>query len=147
MWQMTELQEMAIQNILELQNQAGTECQKVLLGLSNKLGITKIRDRAIEILSADDVEPVEWIQRSMEFHVDSWLLTGYRQLIQAPAGISVEHEELLGQKTISKLLRIRDAYLQIWRGNSYASATIDGGTAQIKKAFSEELEAAIWVGN
>ncbi|KIM84445.1 hypothetical protein PILCRDRAFT_67743, partial [Piloderma croceum F 1598] len=117
MWQMTKVQEMAVQTILELQNQAA------------------------------DVRPVEWIERGMEFQVDSWLLTGYQQLIQASAGISVEHEELLGQKTTSKLFRIRDAYLQICRRDPYSSAAIDSATAQIKEAFSEELEAAIWVGD
>jgi hypothetical protein len=144
MWQMTKVQEMAVQTILELQNQADTECQKSLLRLSNKLRITKIRDRAIEILSEAAVEPVEWIQRGMKFQVDSWLLGGYQQLIQASDGISVEHEELLGQKTTSKLFRIRDAYLQ---HNPLFSAPINAVTAQIKEAFSEELEAAIWVGN
>jgi hypothetical protein len=148
MWQMTKVQEIAVQAILELQNQADTECQKDLLRLSNKLRITRIRDRAIEILSEAAVEPVEWIQRGMEFQVDSWLLTGYQQLIQASDGISVEYEQLLGQKTTSKLFRIRDAYLQIsLQDNPFNPAPIDAATAQIKEAFSEELEAAIWVGN
>ena len=68
-------------------------------------------------------------------------------MIQASAGVSVEHEQLLDRKTTSKLFRIRDAYLQTWRGNPYSSAAIDDATAQIKEAFSEELEAAVWVGN
>ena len=148
MWQMTKVHEMAVQKILELQNEADTECQEDLLRLSNKLGVTKIRDRAIEILSGAYAKPIEWIQHGMEFQVDSWLLDGYKQLVQAQAGISVEDEELLGQKTTSKLFRIRDAYLRYGKYyNRYNFTLFEDTTDQIKKAFSEELEAAVWVGN
>jgi hypothetical protein len=66
MWQMTKVREMAVQEILWLHKQAGTECQKVLLRLSNKLGIREICDAVIQALSGA-LGPVKQIQLGMEY--------------------------------------------------------------------------------
>jgi len=152
MWQMTKVREMAVQEILQLHEQAGTECQKVLLKLSNKLGIREIRDAVIQTLSGA-LGPVERILLGTEFQVDLWLREGYKQLVMMKDGISVEDEERLGWKTTSKLFRMRDAYLlqtQYFRGyHSYSQA---GGmfdyivTPLVLETFAEELEAAGWGG-
>ena len=65
MWQMSKVREMAVQEILRLHKQAGTECQKVLLKLSNRLGIREIRDAVIRALSRA-LGPVEQIQLGTE---------------------------------------------------------------------------------
>ena len=148
MWQMTKVREMAVQEILQLHKQAGTECQKVLLRLSNKLGIREMRDAVIQALSGA-LGPVEQIQLGTEYRVDSWLLEGYKQLVLMKDGISVEDEERLGWKTTSKLFRVRDAYLlqmQYLCGYHGFSQFDYIVTPLIQEFFAEELEAAGWDG-
>jgi hypothetical protein len=151
MWQMTKVREMAVQEILQLHKQAGTECQKVLLKLSNKLGIREIRDAVIQALSGA-LGPVERIQLGTEFQVDSLLLEGYKQLVLTKDGISAEDEERLGWKTTSKLFRMRDAYLlqtQYLRGYyGYSQVGMFDYivTPLVLETFAEELEAAGWGG-
>jgi hypothetical protein len=151
MWQMTEVREKAVQEILQLHKQAGTECQKVMLKLSNKLRIREIRDAVIQALSGA-LGPVERIQLGTEFRVDSWLLEGYKQLVVMKDGISAEVEEGLGWKTTSKLFRMRDVYLlqtQHWRGYySYPQVGMLDYIVMplVRETFAEELEAAEWSG-
>jgi len=149
MWQMTTVQEIAVQEILQLHKRAGTDCQKVLLKLSNKLGIRELRDAVIQALSGA-LRPVEQIQLGTEFRVDSWLLEGYKQLVLT--GISAEDEEHLGWKTTSKLFRMRDTYLlqsQLFSGY-YGHSQV--GTFNfivmplMLETFAEELKAAGWGG-
>jgi hypothetical protein len=147
MWQMTKIREMAVQEILLLHKQAGTECQKVLLKLSSKLEIREIRDAVIQALSGA-LGPVERIHLGTEFRVYSWLLEGYKQLVLN--GILVEDEERLGWKTTSKLFRVRDAYLlqrqPLRRFNRYSQVDMLDCivTPLVMKTFAEELEAADW---
>ena len=149
MWQMAKVREKAVQEILQLQEHAGTECQKVLLKLSTKLGIREIRNAVIQALSST-LGSVQLIQFSTEFQVDSWALEGYMQLVLAKDGISVEDEERLGWKTTSKLFRIRDAYLLqtlCVRGlYNNTRAFDDIVTPLIRETFAKELEAAGWDG-
>jgi len=83
--------------------------------------------------------------------VDSWLLQGYKQLVEASSGISVETEEQLGWTRTSKLFRIRDEYLQ---GRYPYNKTLAGQrwnrdsnltNRLIKDVFAEELKDAGWV--
>ena len=97
MWQMPGVREMAIKEILYLQNLVSADGQKDLLRVSTKLGIREIRDAAISALSSS-LQPAEQIQLGIEFQVDSLLLQGYTQMVQAEGGIQVEHEKLLGRK-------------------------------------------------
>jgi len=146
MWQMAKIREIAIKEILQLQNRHGAasaDDQKGLLRLSTKLGIREIRDAAIGAISSS-LRPVEQIQLGIELQVDSWLLEGYTQLVQARGGISVEHEELLGQKTIAKLFRIRDEYLQNLQ--EYGDIAQTYAVDKIRQVFAEELRDAVWGG-
>ena len=148
MWQMSKVREMAVQEILRLHKQAGTECQKVLLKLSNRLGIRDIRDAVIRALSRA-LGPVEQIQLGTEYQVDSWLLEGYKQLVLMKDGISAEDEEHLGWKTTSKLFRVRDAYLlqtQFFCGYYGFSLFNYIFTPLVQEMFAEELESARWGG-
>ena len=143
MWQMPGVREMAVKEILYLQNLVSADGQKDLLRVSTKLGIREIRDAAISALSSS-LQPAEQIQLGIEFQVDSLLLKGYTQMVQAEGGIQVEHEKLLGRKATGKLFRIRDEYLvQIDScvGDAEACA-VD----KIKQVFSEELRDAVWGG-
>jgi hypothetical protein len=89
MWQMTNVQEMAVQEILQLHKQTSTECQKALLKPSHKLGIREICDAVIQTLSGA-LRPVKWIHLSTKFHIDLWLLEGYKQLVLTKDGIVAE---------------------------------------------------------
>jgi hypothetical protein len=148
MWQMSKVWEMAVQEILRLHKQAGTKFQKVLLKLSNRLETSEICDAVIRALSGA-LGPVEQIQLSTKYQVDSWLLEGYKQLVLMKDGISAENEEHLGWKTTSKLFRVRDACLlqmQYLRGY-YSFSQFDYIVMPlVQEIFAEELEAAGWGG-
>jgi len=142
MWHMAKVRERAVKEILRLQDGIPTDDQMSLLRLSTKLGIREIRDATIQALSGA-LQPVERIHLGIESQVDSWLIEGYRQLVQAQGGISVEHEERLGWKTTSKLFRIRDEYLHMLQDRySNNSGFV---TDKIKELFAEELQDAVWV--
>jgi hypothetical protein len=138
MWQMVGVREMAVKEILHMQNRVSADGQKDLLRLSTKLGIREIRDAAISALFGS-LMPVEQIQLGIEFQVDSLLLEGYTQMVQARGGILMEHEKLLGRKATGKLFRIRDEYLVQNRYTARAFA-VD----KIKQVFSDELRDAVW---
>ena len=149
MWQMTQVQETAVKKILE--SRVSADDQKVLLKLSSKLGITEIRNRAIQALSGA-LQPIERVKFGMECQVDSWLLEGLRQLVEAPGGISVEHEKRLEWNITSRLFRVREQYLQTRNStyghyNTYHTApnTRSFVTDRIKEVFAEELKNAVWV--
>ena len=142
-WQMAKIQETAVKQILELQDLVGVNVQEDLLRLANKLGIVEIRNKAIEKLTF--FLPVEsLIQLGNELQAGSLVIYGYKRLVEMKGGISEEHEERLGQKTTSKLFRIREAYLQELRGKGYSFRLTEN---KIKEEFAEELEAIVWVGN
>ena len=108
MWEMAKVRETAVQEILLLHEQAGIECQKFLLKLSNKLGISEIRNAVVQALSGS-LGSVDRIQLGTEFQVDRWLLEGYKQLVLAKEGISAEDEERLGWKTTARCISAADA--------------------------------------
>ena len=140
---MAKIQETAVKQILELQDLVGVNVQEDLLRLANKLGIVEIRNKAIEKLTF--FLPVEsLIQLGNELQAGSLVIYGYKRLVEMKGGISEEHEERLGQKTTSKLFRIREAYLQELRGKGYSFRLTEN---KIKEEFAEELEAIVWVGN
>jgi hypothetical protein len=141
MWQMAKVRWRAVKEILKLCYQVGQKDLIYLLTLSDKLGISKIRDNFIRCLN--DLAPVELIQLGIKLPVYSFLLNGYAGLVMQIGGISTEHEELLGTKTTSKLLRIRDKYLQNEQSDFRYSRkyTI---VSEVKQSFSEELEETIW---
>jgi hypothetical protein len=142
MWQMSKIQEIAVQRIIKFQ--LGSDGQMELLRLSTKLGIKEIRDSVVQTLSGV-LQPAELVQRGIEWRVDSWLLQGYIQLVEAATGISAEDEKRLGWQTTSKLFRIRDEYLQKQR--AYASTSpSDFAMRKIKEVFAEELKDAVWDG-
>ena len=140
---MAKIQETAVKQILELQDLVGVNVQEDLLRLANKLGIVEIRNKAIEKLTF--FLPVEsLIQLGNELQAGSLVIYGYKRLVEMKGGISEEHEKRLGQKTTSKLFRIREAYLQELRGKGYSFRLTEN---KIKEEFAEELEAIVWVGN
>ena len=144
-WQMAKIQKTAVKQILELQHLVRVNVQQDLLRMANKLGIVEIRNTAIQHLSYA-LLPVDSIQLGNELQADSLVLRGYERLVQMEGGISEEHEERLGQKTTSKLFRIRDAYLQGLENRGYGfplHLVMD----KIKEEFAEELKAVVWVGN
>jgi len=148
MWQMAKVRETAVKKILEFR--VGRDDQTNLLRLSTKLRIKEIRDAAIQALSGV-LQPIELVQLGTEFQVESWLLQGYQQLVEAPDGISVGDEKRLGWNTTSKLFRIRDEYLQMLCSNSglsRRSIANPGRTIpnKIKEVFAEGLKEAVWVG-
>ena len=145
---MAKIQKTAVKQILELQGLVGEDVQKDLLRLANKLGIVEIRDKAIERLTYAAFLPVESkIQLGKELQAGSLVLYGYKQLVEMGGGISEKHEERLGQKTTSKLFRIRDAYLLGLRDKGYSFRLTNPTEDKIKEEFAEELKAIEWVGN
>jgi hypothetical protein len=147
---MAQVQEMAVKKILECRVSA--DDQKVLLRLSTKLGITEIRNRATQALSGA-LKPIERVQFGMECQVDAWLLEGLRQLVEAPGGISVEHEKRLEWNITSRLFRVREQYLQTRNSTSGHYSAFHAApnarsfvTDRIKEVFAEELKNAVWAG-
>ncbi|KIM85889.1 hypothetical protein PILCRDRAFT_65474, partial [Piloderma croceum F 1598] len=115
-----------------------------VLELSCMWQMVKIRENTIQVLSRV-LRPVKRIQLGIQLKVDSWLLEGYRELIQARGGISMEDEEILGWGTTVKLFRIREEYLKMGtqrhRSPTYLN---DFATNKIKEVFAEELKDAAW---
>jgi len=142
MWQMAEVRQRATKDILKLLDQVGQKDLIYLLTLSDKLGISEIRDRFIECLSKS-LEPVKLIQLGIELPMYSLLVNGYARLVMQEDGISTEHEELLGMKTTSKLFRIRDKYLQE-RGRYYFNRGSVSVIAEVELLFAEELKETLW---
>jgi hypothetical protein len=141
MWQIAKVRGMAIQKILEFP--VGANGQLDLLRLSTRLGVTEIRDAAIQALSVQGIlKPIEMIHLGTELQVHSWLLQGYKDLVEAQGEISVEDEMRLGWETTSKLFRIRDEYLQK-RPRARANKIV---TTRIKEVFGKSLEEAGWDG-
>jgi hypothetical protein len=145
MWQMAKVRNLAIKAILE--HRGSADDQKALLRLSTKLGITEIRDSAIQALSGA-LQPIERVQFGIECQVKEWLFEGYKQLVEG--GISIDQEGRLGWKTTSKLFRIREQYLQAMKSYSYNANGIMRASSiavhQIQQVFAEELKDAVWVG-
>jgi hypothetical protein len=148
MWEMDKIRDICVQKILEVQ--VLPHEQQHLLELSTKLGIVEIRDRAIQELSGS-LRSVKRIQLGVQFKVDSWLLEGYKELVQARGGISVEEEDLLGWDTTSKLFRIRDEYLKMRASTNARSRSPSHlntfATNKVKEVFAQELKDAIWGGS
>jgi hypothetical protein len=138
MWQMANVREKAVEEILQLQDRITTDDQVHLLRLSTKQEITEIRNKSIQRLSGT-FRKVELLQLGIELHVESLLRLGFKQLVES--GISNEDAELLGRETTSKLLRIRDQYLQ-W-GYCGNDAIIKNG---IQDMFVKELRDSGWDG-
>ena len=135
MWQMTEVRERVIEEISNLFPRVGNQDLIHLLKVSDKLGISEIRDRLIDRLSKS-LEPIELIKLGTEFPINSLLVHGYASLAMQKGGISAKHEELLGMKTTSKLFRIRDGYLQKWL-NAYTNK--DDVMREVEQLFAEEF--------
>ena len=144
MWQMAKVREIAVKKILD--TPALAHEQLFLLELSTKLEIMAIRDKAIQVLSGT-LRPVKRIQLGVQFKVDSWLLDGCIELVQAPGGISVEDENILGWEMTSKLFRIREEYLKMRIQPSYSRHSPNPCTFvtdKIIEVFAEELRDAVW---
>lgn len=118
MWRMAKVRKRADEEISKVSHQVSEKDLICLLTLLDKLGILEIRDRYIKNLSRD-LEPVKLIRIGIELPVYSFLLNGYARLVMQKSGILIEHEELLGMKTTSKLFRVRDEYLQGLDSNSH----------------------------
>lgn len=154
MWQMAKVRNLAIKTILG--HGGSADDQKALLRLSTKLGITEIRDSAIQTLFGA-LQPIERVQFGIECQIYAWLFEGYKQLVEG--GISTDQEERLGWKTTSKLFRIREQYLQrmkldqemqrlySYRTNiSTSQNASDIAASLIRQVFAEELKDAVWDG-
>ena len=143
MWQMANVRQRAVEEILKLLYQVGRKDWIYLLTLSNKLGISKIRNRFIQCLS-ENLKPVEKIQLGIELRVYSLLHTGYVALVVRTAGISTEDEELLGKKATSKLFRLRDKYLKRRAPFDPDNRGLKQGVmSEVKELFTEELKETV----
>jgi hypothetical protein len=143
MWQMAKVQEMAVKRIIKFQ--LSSDGQMDLLRLSTKLEIKEIRNAVVQTLSSA-LQPSELVQRGIEWRVRSWLLQGYKQLVEAPVGILAEDEKRLGWQTTSKLFRIRDEYLQKLHYDHRGPAPSEFSRRKIKEVFAAELNDAVWDG-
>jgi hypothetical protein len=135
MWNMVKVRDLAIDSILKCR--VGVNDQKVLLRLSTKLRITKIRNLAIQTLF-ESLRPIELVQFGIDCYVRAWLLEGYKQLVEMPGGISAEDETQLGWQTTSKLFRIREDYLT--QESYHSTRTV------LNRIFAQELQDAEWAG-
>jgi hypothetical protein len=136
MWQMDHIRDMATKRILE--QQADVDEWSCLLKLATRQDIRELRDPAIQNLS-ETLAPIDKILLGMECQVHTWLIDGYSSLAQKSGGITLEDEKLLGQKTTSRLFRIREiVFLPVVAEGFMMS--------EVKRLFTEELKHAGWDG-
>lgn len=132
MWQMDEIQKLAVQSIFK-QPFTVKDCEAVLK-LSTLSRFSELRGRAMKALSTK-LQPVDRIVLARECQIAAWLLLGYQELVDRNETISEADEERLGCRTAVKLLRIRDQ----GRFQGYGS---DAKEAIIRTAFESELKEA-----
>ncbi|KAF5317260.1 hypothetical protein D9611_003676 [Ephemerocybe angulata] len=83
-----------------------------VLKLSSKWRFNSIRKLAIERLSPlSGMKPSERIRLGREYAVESWLLSGYEELVTRKAGIAKEEVPLVGWETVHELWGVRE----MWR--------------------------------
>ncbi|KAJ3532440.1 hypothetical protein NMY22_g7746 [Coprinellus aureogranulatus] len=80
-----------------------------VLKLSTMWFFRHFRKMAIENLGAD-LDTMEKILFGTEYHVSSWLVEGYRELIVRPAHPTIEEGEKIGFPTVMTLWGIRDSH-------------------------------------
>ena len=128
---MVTVRKRVIEEISKLFHQVGHQDLIYLLKVSDKLGISEMRDRVIECLS-ESLEPIKLIKLGIEFPIYSLLVNGYAKLTMQKGDITIEHEELLRMKTTSKLFRRNGRSRYYWDDK-------DGVTHEVKELFAEEL--------
>ncbi|KAF6761058.1 hypothetical protein DFP72DRAFT_30919 [Ephemerocybe angulata] len=83
-----------------------------VLKLSSKWRFNYVRKLAIERLSPlAGMKPSEKIRLGREYAVESWLLSGYKELVTRKAGIAKEEVPLVGWETVHELWGVRE----MWR--------------------------------
>ena len=81
---------------------------ELLLSISTRFEMEKVRNRAIRELDAFDLDPVDKIVLAVDHHVQKWLKPAYVALCQRKDPIREEEGEKLGLDTMVKLARARE---------------------------------------
>ncbi|KAJ2930170.1 hypothetical protein H1R20_g6961, partial [Candolleomyces eurysporus] len=108
-----------------------------VLQLSTKWFFNDFRRRAIDNLTAFNLDPIEKICLGTQFNVSSWLKTGFHELVTRTEIITVEDARQIGLETAIKVYGIRD----LWNksGNPCDDTTLN---VKIEIAFASELRTA-----
>jgi len=139
LWQMDQVKDLAIERITSLPLNID-DWKAVLILSTHSVVNNTIRNAAIQQLIARfPLTPIDRILLARKCHVADWLLSGYNELVQREATISVEEEEQLGLKTTTKLFRVREHHKR--HRNTYNYSLDDC----IRKDFDSELKAAIYI--
>jgi hypothetical protein len=134
MWQMDEMQQVAVERISSLP--VSTEEWIYVLKLSTQWHISKIRNKAIERLNPH-LQPVDRVLLARDCQVSEWLSRGYRAIVDRAETISESDEEKLGTRAAMKLFRLRDAK-RVHHDNGWGINFHEA----IHSAFKVELEKA-----
>ncbi|KAJ2918302.1 hypothetical protein MD484_g2113, partial [Candolleomyces efflorescens] len=81
-----------------------------VLRLSTKWYFNDFRKRAIDNLTALNLDPVEKVDLGTQFNVSSWLKSGFCELVKRTDIITVEDARRIGLETAIKVYGIRDEW-------------------------------------
>ncbi|KAF5317085.1 hypothetical protein D9611_003653 [Ephemerocybe angulata] len=116
----------------------------IVLKLSTKWRFNGFRKMAISKLSPlSGTDPIEKVLLGNEFSVDAWLLSGYRELVNRDASISIAEAKQIGLDDAIKLCGLREDWKIPGRRNPIlqgeeASERLD---AEIKNLYLDNFEA------
>ncbi|KAF6747349.1 hypothetical protein DFP72DRAFT_972543 [Ephemerocybe angulata] len=103
-----------------------------VLKLSSKWFFNGFRKMAIEKLAPlAGMDPMEKVRLGKEYSVEAWLLSGYRELVERDAVISVEDARKVGLENAIELFGVREE----WRANK--AITLE---TRLKSAFFSHFE-------
>ncbi|KAF5316999.1 hypothetical protein D9611_003669 [Ephemerocybe angulata] len=109
-----------------------------VLKLSSKWRFISIRKLAIERLSPlSEMKPSERIRLGREYAVESWLLSGYEELVTRKAVISNEEGQLIGWEPVNELWAVRE----MWKAHTACTCSTKLSLdAFIQDTFTTEFE-------
>ncbi|KAF6747348.1 hypothetical protein DFP72DRAFT_608162 [Ephemerocybe angulata] len=109
-----------------------------VLKLSSKWRFNSVRKLAIERLSPlVGMKPSEKIRLGREYAVESWLLSGYEELVTRKAVISNEEGQLIGWETVNELWAVRE----MWKAHTACACTTQLSLdAIVQDTFSVEFD-------
>ncbi|KAF6761059.1 hypothetical protein DFP72DRAFT_30936 [Ephemerocybe angulata] len=103
-----------------------------VLKLSSKWFFNGFRKMAIEKLAPlAGTDPMEKVRLGKEYSVESWLLSGYRELVERDAVISVEDARKVGLENAIELFGVREE----WRADRAIPLE-----SRLKSVFSSQFE-------
>ncbi|KAJ2918301.1 hypothetical protein MD484_g2112, partial [Candolleomyces efflorescens] len=107
-----------------------------VLRLSTKWYFNDFRKRAIDNLTAFDLDPVEKVDLGTQFNVSSWLKSGFRELVKRTDIITVEDARRIGLETAIKVYGIRDEWNKLILAHDETKLNLE-----IEAVFASELLA------